>query len=97
MRLVFLVSALIPTLRRSPGARMPSGQRPRQIRCGAAVRSARDLIGRGADHNTAPFVAGAGANVDHPVARGDHAHVVFYHDHGTVSYTHLTLPTNREL
>ncbi len=30
----------------------------------------------------AALVAGAGADVDHPVARRDHAHVVLDHDHG---------------
>jgi predicted RNA-binding protein with RPS1 domain len=65
----------------SPGGRASPRKRARYGRRAALPRSAH--IGwRTARDDPAPLVAGARTDVDDPVARGDHAHVVLDHDHG---------------
>jgi predicted RNA-binding protein with RPS1 domain len=57
---------------------------PRKRARYGAVRLPRGahLRGRTARDDQAPLVAGARTDIDDPVARGDHAHVVLHHDHG---------------
>lgn len=55
-------------------------QRPPEIGCGAAGPRKRHFRRRACGDDPPAFVAGAGADVDHPVARRRHLHVVVDED-----------------
>src|ERR1700754_984662 len=59
-----------------------AGQKPCKIGCRKAVGAFGDLRNRAGSDNTATFIAGTWADIDHPVAAGDDAHFMLHRNDG---------------
>jgi hypothetical protein len=62
--------------------------------CLASLYS-RNLLGSSLSHNQSPLFAGAGSDVDDPIAAGDNVHIVLNHHHG-IAGLHQFLQLNYE-